>query len=359
MSFAPIRYLEWARAAARRPVAFDLSSSAVESPRDEDLDLSHFRATLGGGDLAGHPRLRELIGRAHGMSPGRVMPAIGTSHANFLAAAALARPGERVACEWPAYEPLWRVLESAGARVEFVRRDLRLGYAPDPAEVCSAFARGARLLFLSDLHNPTGALLERSLLRELAALAERFDAWLVVDEVYLPGVFDRPVESAATLSERVVVTGSLTKIFGLGNLRAGWLVGPPEVLRRAREVNDHLAGHASHVGEAAAAHAFERLDGLRSRAAARRAVNWPAVQEFALQSGAELFPAAGGFVAWMRLPDCRDADGFAADLLARHDTRVVPGTFFGVRDHVRLGYGGPPDRLREGLARIARALAGG
>ncbi len=368
MHFARIDYLRWAaRRLDAEPARWNLGGSGMEPPAAADLG---FGPGAGGAadsfDVTtphpfGHPALRAAVARFSGVGPERVLLAQGgTSLANFLVAAAILRPGDLALCERPAYEPLPRVLEALGARVLWIERRPEREFAPDLDDVRRGFAVGARLLALTDLHNPSAALLDRDLLREIGAIARRHDAWALVDEVYLLAVFDREpadLPSAAALGEeRLIATASLTKAFGLGALRAGWAIAPPDVVARAQEIFQYLGVEPATIADEAAVRAFERIGALRARSSARRAANWPLVRDFLATRGLAFAEPAGGFMVWVRLPAGLDGDALEALLRERHETQVTPGSFFGARDHVRIGFGGPTGAVREGLRRLGLAL---
>lgn len=358
MRLERMRYLNWAKRAHGDPrVRFNIAASGMAQASAADVGLEPPPSlAIAGPDSFGNLRLRTRLAEMNDVPASHVTTAAGTTQANFLAIGALVRPGDTVLCEWPAYEPLWRVVEAFGARIEWVRRDEETAFVPDLQQIAEGFARGARLLIVSDLHNPSGALLERSWLRELERLARRHDAWVLVDEVYLSGVFDRVVESATTIGGRIVVTSSLTKTYGIGPHRAGWVVAPPAVIERAWEVADYIGVTGSYLGEEAVVRALDVLPALRDRAVRRRAETWPIVREIAVKHGLLTIKPAGGFIAWLRLPKGLDADRFAEHLLEQHGTLVVSGAFFGAPQHVRVGYGAPAEIVREGMTRFERAL---
>jgi aspartate/methionine/tyrosine aminotransferase len=285
-----------------------------------------------------------------------VLLATGTSLANFLVFSALVREGDVVVCEWPAYEPLWRAAEAQGARLKWLTREADRGFQPNIAGVAREFARGARLLVLSDLHNPSATLLDREFVREVGRLAVKYDAWVLIDEVYLGGVFDRAVESAAGMGDRIVVTSSLTKSYGLGGLRAGWAIAPAELVDRCHDIAALVIGNSPFIAEDAACMAFGNLPQLRQRSERRRAENWPLVRAFAKDRRMLEAEPAGGFICWLQLPDGVDGDRLVDHLVARYDTLVVPGSFFGEADHIRVGFGMPKEIVEEGLKRLGQAM---
>ena len=357
MRFETIRYLDWARRRFdMKPPAYNLAASGMQaaSIAEAGIDLGALR--IQGSNAFGHPELCRKLSALYDVPATHVLPAAGTSFANFLLLAALIRPGDVALCEWPAYEPLWRVLETLGAQVKYVQRRAENQFVPDLSAIAEGFAQGARVLVLSDLHNPSATLLSRDVVREIGQIARRYDAWVLIDEVYLSSVFDQDLKSGAQLGERIVITASLTKSYGLGGLRAGWAIAPAEVVARAHDVNAYLVANAPFIADEVAAQALDHLPQLRERAARRRAETWPIVRAFAVERGMLPHEPAGAFIVWLKLPAGLDCDRLVDHLSDKYDTLVVPGSFFGARDHIRLGYALGPVVVTEGLRRLGMAL---
>ncbi|HVY60045.1 MAG TPA: pyridoxal phosphate-dependent aminotransferase, partial [Planctomycetota bacterium] len=304
MNFQPIRYLEWAKRNHEvAPPELNLAASAVEPPPVEMLGGLDGLA-IRGNNAYGHPRLREAIAKRYDVSPATVLCSVpGASMAYFLLAAALVRAGDAVLVEWPCYEPLWRNFEALGARIEWLERRPEARYAIDLGRVETAFVRGARVLALSNLMNPTGVLAPAATVRAAGAIAARHGGTVLVDEIYLDGVFDgRPEARTAAGAEGIAVLSSLTKIYGLGGLRAGWAIAPQPLVARGFEVLSHLAIEQAYIADEVAARAFDRLPELRARAERIQRENLPLVRDFAAgRRDVELVEPDGGFVAWLRL----------------------------------------------------------
>jgi len=217
-----------------------------------------------------------------------------------------------------------------------------------------------RLVILSNLHNPTGAMVNRAELESLAQLAERHNLHVLVDEVYLEWIYgsakDPEIRSAINVSPRFVTTRSLTKVFGLAALRAGWILADAELATRMRRLNGLFASSMSHPAERLAARAFEHaktlLDKQRKRVDRNRSVVTKFIES---QSRLSWIPPNAGTVGFVRL-DGGSVDELAERLLAK-DSLVTPGRFFGVADHFRIGFGMEADHLDEGLHRLAAALS--
>jgi aspartate/methionine/tyrosine aminotransferase len=357
MRFETIRYLDWARRKFdEAPPAYNLAVSGLERATMQEAGIDPARLQIAGNNAFGHPGLRRRLGELYGVAPEEVLIAAGTSGANFLIQAALVREGDTVLCEWPAYEPLWRTLESLGTRIQWIQRTPERGYAPDVAAIAEGFARGARLLMLTDLHNPSATILSRDMVREIGRLALRHDAWVIIDEVYLSSVFDRPVESGVRLGERIIITSSLTKTYGLGGLRAGWAVAPVPIVEKGNAILGHLVGNAPFIADEASAQALEHLPQLAARAEERRSQNWPLVRSFARERRLLECEPAGAFIVWLKLPKGLDSDTFVDHLSTKYETLVVPGAFFGMNDHIRVGFGLRTETIKEGLRRLGLAL---
>src|SRR4029450_8117051 len=101
----------------------------------------------------------------------------------------------------------------------------------DIGEIERMLTPKTRLIVLTNLHNPSGVLIEDDVLRELGALAVRHGARVLIDEVYLDSAVP-PRRSAAHLGSEFVCTNSLTKVYGLSGLRCGWFLGGPGLARR-------------------------------------------------------------------------------------------------------------------------------
>ena len=350
-------YLEWARSQGN--IKYSLALSGVPPVDVNLLSPSVDDFTMVADNEYGWPPLLERIAHRYGVEPKNVVLAHGTSMANHLACATLVEAGDHVVIERPVYDPLVAVPRYLGCDVGFFERREEEAYALDVARVEAALTSRTRLVILSNLHNPTGALLTGADLESLAELADRRDLRVLVDEVYLEWIYgagkDPEIRSAITVSPRFVTTRSLTKVFGLAALRAGWILAEAELAIRMRRLNGLFASSMSHPAERLAARTFEHAKTLLERQRKRVARNRTAVAKF-IESHAALswVPPDAGTVGFVRL-EGGDVDGLVERLLAR-DSLVTPGRFFGAADHFRIGFGMEADHLDEGLKRLGSSL---
>lgn len=350
-------YLEWARAHGN--IKYSLAISGVPPCDVSLLSPSVDDFTMVADNEYGWLPLLERIAQRYGVKPENVVLAHGTSMANHLACAALVEAGDHVLIERPVYDPLVAVPRYLGCEVGFFERRPGDGYALDVKRVEAAITPRTRLVILSNLHNPTGAVVNRAELESLARLAESRDFHVLVDEVYLEWIYwagnDPELRSAINISPRFVTTRSLTKVFGLAALRAGWILAEPELATRIRRLNGLFASSMSHPAERLAARAFDHAEELLAKQRKRVARNRAIATKF-VESQPKLWwlPPDAGTVGFVRL-EGGNVDELVERLLAS-DSLVTPGRFFGGNDHFRIGFGMEEDHLIEGLTRLDSAL---
>jgi len=341
--------MHWAK--NQPPVTYALSSSEVPHFALDRLPLGLADLELTGASFYRYPPLRDAIAEKEGVAPDNVVAADGTSMANMLALAALVAPGDEVLVEQPTYEPLLAVLGFLGAKLTRFPR-CRPDFALDPEAVAGALTPKTKLIVLTNLHNPSGAYADEAVLRRIAALGPR----VLIDEVYRDAAFAERPRSAFLLSDRFVATNSLTKVYGLSGIRCGWILAEPALAERIWRLNELFGVAQVHAGERLGCFALAHLGAVAAGTPERLARNRALANAFlAGRDDVECAPMVHGITAFPRL---LSGDPAALDdlLRTRFDTGIVPGRWFGLADHFRIGVGGPTGLVEEGLSRLGRAL---
>src|SRR5207244_6109647 len=114
-------------------------------------------------------------------------------------------------------------------------------------------------IILTNLHNPTSVLMPDSILRRYAEIARSVGARVLVDEVYLECLYEK-FQTAFRYGPEFVVTSSLTKAYGLGGLRCGWILAEPELAKRMWKMKDLVDPSAAHPAELLSVIEFGELD---------------------------------------------------------------------------------------------------
>lgn len=360
---APVRfpYMFWAHTEAFR-TARPLSQSGMPTA-DAGLFAELQGIDLGHPSAVALPELERALGRYLDVEPERVLVTLGASGGMHLAALRWFRPGTRVVTDVPSYEPFRALPEHLGATTIVVERRLESGWRLDPADVERrlANANDPAHLFFANPHNPTGAMTGATELAELGRVVERRDGVLIACEVYMEYVPRAERVHAFRVARNGVSIGSFTKAYGLGPLRMGWIVLGEALAHEARALRDmaYIAYvDPPTIAMQAARVALAKMSELERPVAANRASVRPIFDRWLARCDAiESTIPAHGIIAFPRVKGVRDTRALCEHLVAEHGVDVVPGEFFGLAGHVRVGCGVPREHLEDGLARLERGIA--
>lgn len=324
--------------------------------RQDDLDA----ITLDDSPSYGGPALRTALARrfADG-DPDRVMATHGSTEAIFLAMNALLEPSDEVVVVDPGYHSLWSIAESIGCRLKRWTLRPEDGFAPDLDALRALVTPATRMVVVNFPNNPTGASLRPEQFEEFLGIVADSGALLVWD-----GAFTELNHGTAQLPEpslrydRCVSLGTMSKAYGLPGTRVGWCLGAPELLARFLPLRDALTICLSplteFIAERAIVHA-DRLLAVRRPQAARNLARLTAWAE----EHADLVswtPPLGGCTAFPAFSGIEDTEELCRELGSNHDVLLVPGSGFGHRNRVRLGFGGAETEFTAGLSRLHRTL---
>ena len=352
-SWAP--YMTWAKHHDKAPL--DLTGSNLLPVTVDELAGAREALRLYGRNDDGWPPLLEAIADRFDVDRDRVATAPGASGANFLALAALLRPGDTVLLEWPGYDPHAGAVRFLGGRVRTFPRGWDRRFALDPLAVEEALTSDTRAIVLTNLHNPSGVHAGARALREVGELARSVGAKVLVDEVYLDATEGWDTTPAAVRDDVFVSTNSLTKSYGLSGLRLGWILAEPGVVEAANRVRDVVDGVGPFPSDTLGLLAFRRLDELLERARSIVGPGLAAVRDL-VEEREELtwVEPAGGGVAFPRLGGVEDAATFIELAAREHGVGVTPGHLFGEPAHFRVAVAGEPQTLERGIEALHRAL---
>jgi aspartate/methionine/tyrosine aminotransferase len=351
-------YIDWAK--TRSHTKFNLATSGILSYSLRELGVSLDDVEISGPSFYGYEPLQHALAAKTGASPDCIVASVGTSLANHLAMAAIIEPGDEVLIERPAYEPLLSLAGYLGARITRFQRHFSDDFRIDPKEVERAITPQTKLVVITNLHNPSSTLTDEATMLQLGEVANRVGAHVMVDEVYLEAVHAQAprlvTRSAFHLGKQFVVTGSLTKAYGLSGLRCGWILAEPGLAKKIWRLNDLFDVIPSHPAERLSVVALKRLVQIGVRARAILEVNRPLVNRF-LDSRPDLECARPlyGTVLFPRLKSGK-VDELCSLLREKYETTVVPGRFFEMPDHFRLGIGGETETFAAGLDHLRGAL---
>jgi aspartate/methionine/tyrosine aminotransferase len=352
-------------------VQFNLTESGVMALRlDELLDAetleSMWRMRLSYGEGPGSRQLRSHIASWHpGVSEDQVTVMSGGAEANYTALWTLMEPGDEVAVMVPNYLQTWGIVEAYGQAVPFhltPTAQASARWALDVDGLTDAVTPKTRAIVVTNPNNPTGAVLSEREMDAVIAVASTVGAWVIADEIYRGSEVDTDVitPSFSGRYDRLVVTGGLSKSFGLPGLRVGWAIAPLELTNQLRIHHDYLSIMPATLSDHLASMVMDpqRRDAILGRTRTTLRSNLPRLEEW-IGRHRDLFeyirPVAGAMVYLSaRLP--LDTLAMTESLRVEESTLVVPAEQLGLSGGLRLGYGYDIEHTLEGLERVDRYL---
>ena len=325
---------------------------------------THYTSNFGYLDL--RRALARYVGKTFAVEynpENEVLITVGVSEALDLALRALINPGDEVLYHEPCYVSYRAtILFAHGTPVEVETRadnGFRLTRAMLEAKVTPR----TKVLMLNFPNNPTGAIMSRADLEDIAAFACERDLIVITDEIYGELTYDAPHTSIASLPglrDRTIFLHGFSKAWAMTGFRLGYACGPAELIEAMMKIHQYTMLCASSLGQKAALEALARpatdVGEMVGEYRRRRNFIAGAFADMGLECHRPLgafyaFPSIGRF----GLP----AREFALKLLHQERVAVVPGTAFGAcgEGFVRCAYATSLDNIKEAMLRLKRFIA--
>ncbi|MCG8469737.1 MAG: aminotransferase class I/II-fold pyridoxal phosphate-dependent enzyme [Gemmatimonadetes bacterium] len=365
MRVPPFEMERWQSTFEHR-VDFNLSESGVHpltlAELFELIDVDPSDVHLEYGQSDGSDELKARIAALYeGASGDNVVVTTGGAEANYVVLWSQVSAGDRVVAVEPTYGQTPGLAEGLGAEVVSFPLEEARGWQPAPGAAAEYITPGTRLVVVTNPNNPTGAALSAEAMDEIAAAAAAAGAWILADEVYGGAEVDGPeTPSFWGMTDRVIITGSMSKAYGLPGLRLGWIVAPADLHEELWSRKDYTTITPPTLSDLAAARVLapEVRPRILERTRGIVRANLPNVTAW-LDERPELFsyrPPDAGAICYVRYHLDMGSSELAEQLRVRKSVLVVPGDHFGMDHYMRIGFGSPAPHLDEGLGRIAEHL---
>jgi aspartate/methionine/tyrosine aminotransferase len=348
-------YMHWAKTRAK--VKYDLALSGILNLPFAELGATIDDVDINGDNSYGYaPLVNALAAHANVSAENIVTISGGTSMANHLAMAAAIEHGDEVLIEQPTYEPLLALADYFGVNVKRFARRPENNFAVDIPDLKTQISSRTRLIVLTNLHNPSSALIDEETLRQIGEIATEAGARVLVDEVYLEALFENAPPSSVHLGPQFIATTSLTKGYGLSGLRCGWILAEPELAQRMRMLHDVFGSLAPHPAETLSAVAMINLPKFINRAKNILETNRTVLNDF-YDSREDLKIARSSF-GTTSFPQLMkgNVDELYNLLVEKYEAAIVPGKFFESPQHFRIGMCAEPAAFAGGVERLTKAL---
>jgi aminotransferase len=321
--------------------------------------------TSNSGILALRQGLSGYLQRLYGVtySPEELLVTVGVSEALLLALMAILDPGDEVIVPEPcfvAYRPT--VIFGGGVPVA-VAATVEQDFQVTVADLERARSPRTKAVLLGYPNNPTGAVLERNRLEEIAAWAREHDLLVISDEIYdrlVYGIQHTCFAALPQMWERTILLGGFSKSHAMTGWRIGYAAAPPDLLAAMRKIHQYIIMSAPTTAQEAAIEALAGgepyVEEMRAEYDRRRQVIVRGFNEMGLRC----FEPRGAFYAFPQITSTGlDDNTFSERLLAEEHVAMVPGSAFGEagRGFVRASYATALPKIEEALERVGRFVA--
>lgn len=318
---------------------------------EPDLDL-------GRGTQSGADEFKEALKNMYNCRSGNIVTTAGGTAANFLVFLSILDKDDEFIVEQPGYQPMWMTPEMLGARkvpwIRHFKNDFRL----DVEALEDLITDRTKLIVLTNPHNPTGVVADREReIKKVAEFAQAKGIYVLVDEIFLDGAF-APQISAYGLPN-VIITSSMTKVYGLGGQRTGWIIASTEIASKCQYAKVHTTGSSSYIGEIMNAHALRKArKHLVQKFFDLSMTNYRVVSEWmaANQDIVEWAVPNSGIMCFPKYKVDMPSIELCHKLLDGHGVMVNPGEYFNLDGHIRLSYACSEEVLTNGLNALGKGL---
>ncbi|MED4205814.1 aminotransferase [Neobacillus mesonae] len=294
-------------------------------------------------------------------NPGnQVIVTVGASQAIDLAFRAIINPGEEVLIVEPAFVAYAPLVALAGGKPVPVSTSPDNGFKVTPEQIEAAITEKTKALLICSPNNPTGSMLTKDELIELAKVMEKHDLIVVSDEIYAELSYDETFTSFAAIDgmyERTILINGFSKGFAMTGWRLGYIAAPVEFVEAMLKIFQYTTMCAPHMLQIGAVEAlrntYHEVEEMRKSYQRRRNYMVQTLNEI----GLDCHTPGGAFYVF---PSIRStglsSEQFAEELLMAEKVAVVPGNVFGEsgEGYVRCSYATSMQQLQEALKRMQR-----
>lgn len=337
----------------------DIFKLAGDKAKEKYLALG-----LGYRENKGDIILREKIaGEYKNLDAKDIQLTCGGSEAIYLLMTTFLAPGDKIVAERPIYQSLFQVAADLGVDVESLDLTAEEGFIPNPDKLEKILkSKNILMVVINHPHSPTGSIVSEKLLMEIIKLCEKYGALLVSDEVYW-GVFYNEgdkVPHAADLGENVVTIGDMTKPYGLGGLRVGWLASKrADVLEAASGLKDYTTMCAAAPSEFLSTFVLTHKNEILKRNIEIARKNIAVFDDVVKDSDGRLSwtKPKGGYTGFVKtnIPKMT-AEEFCLRLIRDKDVLLLPGRVFGDSERFRIGIGTKTEEFNRGVSALSDFL---
>lgn len=345
MKIAPFKIEEWMNKYESSAI-YDLSGTCIRPLSLKELcgfvPDEMMNKKLDYGNIEGSSRLKNAIKSLYfNQEPENITVTHGAIGANQLVFLSLLEKGDEVVSIVPTYQQHYSIPESFGANVKLLYLKETNHWLPDMEELLMKVSSKTKLLCLNNPNNPTGAVIPDDMLKEIVQIAQKYNFWILSDEVYRGlNLAGTPYStSIADIYEKGISVGSMSKTYSLPGLRVGWVAAREDLINEINHQRQYNTISVGILDDYFASLALEERNSiaLRNFEIMRRGLsvleNWVNSELFI-----DCVLPKGGTTALIRYKKDIPSRDFARNLQRATGVATVPGEVFELEGYIRIGY---------------------
>lgn len=339
-------------------VTIDLASSSMDSLGLSEIGKIESNFDLGYEENLEKELQKEIRKRIY-KNNAEVLTSPGTQPGNFLIMKTLLENGDEVIVEEPCYLPLQNIPKLLGCDVKILDRKYQDGFGIDAESIKKMTTEETKLLAITNPHNPSGLFLDPSDLREVQMFLEERNIPILVDEIYRD--FIENSESLVSMGKNMIVTSSLSKVYGMGGSRVGWISSTNEdLIKDIKNLKLQMNLLNSNFSNKVGLFALNERERLLEKAQKLAKKNLSMVEGWIEgNSSVEWVKPSPGIISFPKLNIDFNSKEFAEDA-KDNGVLVAPGQFFSSKDrfnnHIRLTFGTDTKNLAMALQRLSMVI---
>lgn len=348
---------------------YDIAGSSIASMTlDEILELGGeskdsliqelLNKKMNYGWIEGSPEFKDEVSKLYkAVKPSQILQTNGATGANLLALYALVEKGDHVISLYPTYQQLYDIPRSFGAEVSLWPIQEEDGWLPSLDDLRQLIRPNTKMICINNANNPTGAIMDRSFLEELVAIADEVGAYILSDEVYKPLEEGIDVPAIVDIYDKGISTNSLSKTYSVPGVRVGWIVSSDELADVFRKYRDYTMICAGVFDDFITTHVLKHKTEVLKRNSAIVHHNLAIVKAWiAEEPRVSLVVPRHVSTSFIKLDIPEETEAFCIRLLKEKGVLLVPGNRFDMPGYARLGYCCQTDVLKNGLKALSEFL---
>ncbi|WP_404329707.1 aminotransferase [Mesobacillus maritimus] len=291
-----------------------------------------------------------------------IIVTVGASQAIDIALRSILDPGDEVIVVEPCFVSYSPLVTLAGGTPIHVQAETEQEFKISPGKLESAITSKTKAIMICSPNNPTGTMLNKEELQQIAEIAERYDLLVLSDEIYAELVYDEAYTSMAAISgmkERTILISGFSKGFAMTGWRLGFVCAPEEISAAMLKVHQYgmmcAPTMAQYAGLEAMKNGRDEVEEMRKSYRRRRNYMVSSFNEL----GLTCHSPGGAFYVFPSIQSTGlTSDQFAEQLLMEEKVAVVPGSVFGESGEgfIRCSYATSIEQLQEAIKRIRSFL---